>query len=179
MLYSRYPGKDFFSFPRLWPLDAVRHLETEELSDPPTESPHTFSHSDRRLTFSRYLGGSLPGAFVACSSDQCRRTPLDSHCFGPRVFRDDLLALLGHILGLHCRAFFFSQLIFFAILLTFLSTPDCPDQTGTLHTPLFALFWRLAYRHVVTLSSFSRRSIRLQCTLCLPSSAEIQGCVAY
>ena len=67
----------------------------------------------------------------------------------------------------------------FAILLTFLFAPDCPDQTGTLHIPFLSPLWRQEYKHSVTLSSPSKRSVRLQGKLRLPSWAEIQGCGAY
>ena len=63
-----------------------------------------------------------------------------------------------------------------AILLTFLSIPECPDLTGTHHIPFLAPLWTQSCRHLVTLSSPRGRSIRLPSTLCIPSWVKIQGC---
>ena len=72
------------------------------------------------------------------------------------------------------QCFLLSPSGIFAILLTFLSTPDCPGQTRTLHTPFLAPSWRQAYMHSVALSSPSRGSIQLQGTRCLGRSSGLR-----
>ena len=114
----------------------VRHLEEGGHSDPPFESLHSLSP----LCQTPHLSPGTWEVFtlVVCRmllSDRVARTSLVFQSFGPGMRRVDSDLTAGTHLWVTRQDFLLFPSSTYAILLTFLSTPDCPCRSRVLYTP--------------------------------------------